>query len=128
MKLNDVGPITVESSSILLGSSLRQHVTEKIQQAISKSFNSLTSATVHFKQEGDWFTSTVQMKVGGGAAYEAYGDFRGSDCYKAFHGALSKAAKQLRRSKGLSHENKAHRTDKDSFLREGERYIDAELA
>jgi ribosomal subunit interface protein len=115
MKLNTVGPISVEST-IMLGASLKQHIQERIEGAISKTFNSMLSATVHFKEEGASFLCTIKINAGG---MTAYGEFKGADCYKAFNGALDKAFVQLRKGKATQREDKPVRTDKDMILRDG---------
>ena len=100
MKTNVIGPISIESPSIELGSSLRQHAEDHIVKVISKSFNNLVNGTVHFKPEGEGlYHARVHLKVGGGHGTDVVGDFVSNNCYSAFNGALAKCSRQLKKHK-----------------------------
>jgi len=116
MKLGDVGPITVESPNLNLGPSLRQHVERGIERSISRSFNTLQSATISFKEEGGLLQTTIKMRVEG-YHEEFVAETKGSDCYKSFNMALIKLDGQLRKTKEALRTRKGHRRpDKDGML------------
>jgi ribosomal subunit interface protein len=109
--------ITVQSSSIDLGSSLPGHVRDSVLRVASKYFGRLNAASVHFNREGITYRCTVNMQMGGLAMKSA--EARDKDIYIAFNAALEKVAKQLRRTKREVREDKGERVDKGFGLREG---------
>jgi ribosomal subunit interface protein len=109
--------ITVQSSSIDLGSSLPGHVRDSILRVASKYFGRLNTASVHFNREGITYRCSVNMQMGGLPMKSA--EARDKDIYVAFNAALEKVAKQLRRTKREVREDKGERVDKDLGLREG---------
>ena len=118
MKLETVDKnITVQSSSIDLGSSLPNHARESILRVASKYFGRLNTASVHFNREGITYRCSVNMQMG--ALPMKSGEARDKDIYAAFNAALAKVAKQLRRTKREVREDKGERVDKDLTLREG---------
>src|SRR4051794_7903789 len=89
--------IHVQSSNVDLGDALTQHCRTKITETGSKYFGKLTSATVHFRHEGQAFACSVRIKSGGLDSFAAESTER--DAHRAFDTALAKVAKQLRRTK-----------------------------
>ena len=118
MKLQTVDKnITVQSSSIELGSSLPEYARESILRVASKYFGRLNTAAVHFNREGITYRCSINMQMGALPMKSA--EARDKDIYLAFNSALNKLAKQLRRTKREVREDKAERLDKDVVLREG---------
>src|SRR5215213_3930997 len=118
MKLETVDKnITVQSSSIDLGSSLPDHARESILRVASKYFGRLNTASVHFNREGITYRCSVNVQMGALPMKSA--EARDKDIYLAFNAALNKIAKQLRRTKRALREDKGERVDKDVQLREG---------
>jgi len=109
--------ITVQSSSIDLGSSLPGHVRDSVLRVASKYFGRLNTASVHFNREGITYRCSVNMQMGGLPMKSA--EARDKDIYVAFNAALEKVGKQLRRTKREVREDKGERVDKDQSLREG---------
>jgi ribosomal subunit interface protein len=109
--------ITVQSSSIDLGSSLPEYARESILRVASKYFGRLNTASVHFNREGITYRCSINMQMGALAMKSA--EARDKDIYLAFNSALNKLAKQLRRTKREVREDKPERVDKDVLLREG---------
>jgi ribosomal subunit interface protein len=109
--------ITVQSSSIDLGSSLPGHVRDSVLRIASKYFGRLNTASVHFNREGITYRCSVNMQMGGIPMKSA--EARDKDIYVAFNAALEKVGKQLRRTKREVREDKGERVDKDQSLREG---------
>jgi ribosomal subunit interface protein len=109
--------ITVQSSSIDLGSSLPGHVRDSVLRVASKYFGRLNTASIHFNREGITYRCSVNMQMGGLPMKSA--EARDKDIYVAFNAALEKVAKQLRRTKREVREDKGERVDKDLGLREG---------
>ena len=109
--------ITVQSSSIDLGSSLPGHVRDSVLRVASKYFGRLNTASVHFNREGITYRCSVNMQMGGLPMKSA--EARDKDIYVAFNAALEKVGKQLRRTKREVREDKGERVDKEQSLREG---------
>src|SRR5919199_6760366 len=117
MKLQTVDKnITVQSSSIDLGSSLPEYARESILRVAGKYFGRLNTASVHFNREGITYRCSINMQMGALAMKSA--EARDKDIYLAFNSALNKVAKQLRRTKRELREDKPERVDKDVILRE----------
>jgi ribosomal subunit interface protein len=108
--------ITIQSSNIHLGDGLPDHARENILRVASKYFGRLNTASAHFTKEGITYRCSVNMQMGGLPMKSAEGSDK--DIYLAFNAALTKVAKQLRRTKRELREDKAERTDKDVVLRE----------
>jgi ribosomal subunit interface protein len=118
MKLETVDKnITVQSSSIDLGSSLPGHVRDSVLRIASKYFGRLNTASVHFNREGITYRCSLNMQMGGLPMKSA--EARDKDIYVAFNAALEKVGKQLRRTKREVREDKGERVDKEQSLREG---------
>jgi ribosomal subunit interface protein len=118
MKLETVDKnITVQSSSIDLGSSLPGHVRDSVLRIASKYFGRLNTASVHFNREGITYRCSLNMQMGGLPMKSA--EARDKDIYVAFNPALEKVGKQLRRTKREVREDKGERVDKEQSLREG---------
>ncbi len=90
-------PITVGSSSIDLGSAIREHAEQEILKVADKYFRRLNTASVHFTGEGDDFRCSVNIRMGGLDMMSAEAEAK--DAYLAFNSALTKVEKQLRRTK-----------------------------
>ncbi len=108
--------ITIQSSNIHLGDGLPDHARENILRVASKYFGRLNTASAHFTKEGITYRCSVNMQMGGLPMKSAEG--KDKDIYVAFNAALTKVAKQLRRTKRELRDDKAERTDKDAVLRE----------
>ncbi len=108
--------ITIQSSNIHLGDGLPDYARENIVRVASKYFGRLNTASAHFSREGIIYRCSVNMQMGGLPMKNAEG--RGKDIYLAFNAALTKVAKQLRRTKRELREDKGERVDKDEVLRE----------
>jgi ribosomal subunit interface protein len=108
--------ITIQSSNIHLGDGLPDYARENILQVASKYFGRLNTASAHFTKEGITYRCSVNMQMGGLPMKSAEG--KNKDIYVAFNAALTKVAKQLRRTKRELREDKGERVDKDAVLRE----------
>jgi ribosomal subunit interface protein len=109
--------ITIQSSSVDLGDSFRDHAQQGIIRVASKYFGHLNAASVYVSREGILFRCTVNIQMGALKMMSAEGQDK--DCYLAFKSALEKVEKQLRRTKRELREDKAVRVDKDLTLRDG---------
>jgi ribosomal subunit interface protein len=98
MKLESVDTnITIGSANIDLGDSLRTHAEQAIRKVAGKYFGRLTVGSAHFNREGLDYRCSVNLQMGG--LPMVTGEAEARDILLAFDNALSKAAKQLRRSK-----------------------------
>jgi ribosomal subunit interface protein len=108
--------ITIQSSNIHLGDGLPDYARENILRVASKYFGRLNTASAHFSKEGITYRCSVIMQMGGLPTKSAEG--KDKDIYLAFNAALTKVAKQLRRTKRELREDKGERVDKNAVLRE----------
>jgi ribosomal subunit interface protein len=118
LKLQSVDKaIAVQSSNVHLGDGLPEHARESIRRVAGKYFGRLNAAAAHFSREGTTYRCTVNMQMGGLPIKSAEACDR--DIYAAFHAALDKVAKQLRRAKRELWEDQPVRLDKDMTIRAG---------
>jgi len=108
--------ITIQSSNIHLGDELPDYARENIVRVASEYFGRLNTASAHFSREGITYRCSVNMQMGGLPMKSAEG--KDKDIYLAFNSALTKVAKQLRRTKRELREDKGERVDKGAVLRE----------
>jgi ribosomal subunit interface protein len=104
--------IHVQSSNVDIGDALTSHCKARILEVGAKFFGKLTRATVHFRHEGQGFACSVKIKSGALDPFAA--EHIHADAYQAFNSALAKVSKQLRRTKRMMREDKAHRPEKDN--------------
>src|SRR5919109_3994705 len=108
MKLQGVDrTITVQSSNIHLGDRLPDYAQESILRVAGKYFGRLNAASAYFTREGITYRCTVNMQMGALPMKSA--EAKDKDIYLAFNAALTKVAKQLRRTKRELREDKAER-------------------
>ena len=106
MKLESVdSPITIGSGNVDLGDALRTHAEESIRKVAAKYFGHLTIGSAHFNKEGINYRCSVNMQMGALPMVSA--EAQAVDARAAFDAALSKAGKQLRRSKRELRDDKA---------------------
>jgi ribosomal subunit interface protein len=97
---DDKMQLTVHGKQLDVGDSLREHVTDKLEDINTKYFNHATDATVTFSKEGHGHAlikAHIHIRVGKNIAVMA--DDIEPDPYAAFDKASEKVAKQLRRYK-----------------------------
>ncbi len=107
--------ITVGSSNVDLGDSLREHVREQVSSVADKYLQHLTRAAVHFNHEGVDYRCSINVQVGSLPLMTS--ESMAKDAYLAFNQALEKVGKQLRRTKRAVREDKASRVDKQISMR-----------
>jgi ribosomal subunit interface protein len=99
--------MTVRSSNIQLGAALPERAREEIVRLAAKYLGRLNAASVYFSREGRSYRCTVNIDTG--PPRIVTGEASGFSCHLALHGALRKAAKQLRRMKRALREDKPRR-------------------
>jgi len=104
------GTITVGSAHLELGESFRDQAQRRIQEAANKYLGNLVTASVHVAREGGDFRCSVNMQMGGQGMMSA--EALGESVPRAFRAALNKVEKQLRRTKRLQREDRAHQPDR----------------
>jgi ribosomal subunit interface protein len=102
-------------SHVHLGDRLPEHARESILRVAGK-YLRLSTASVHFTNEGITYRCSVNMQMGGLPMKSA--EAMDKDIYLSLNAPLANVAKQLRRTKRELREDKAGRDDKDSILRE----------
>lgn len=102
--------ITVGSAHIDLGSAFREEAEQKIREVAKKYLGDLTMASVHVAHEGNAYRCSVNMQMGG--LNPMSGEATEKDARLAFRTALGKVSKQLRRTKRLLREDRAHVPDR----------------
>jgi ribosomal subunit interface protein len=89
--------IAVTGHQIDIGDALKDHVTERIEQGISKYFDDAMEAQVRFSREGTFYRARVSAHIGKDIFAEGQAD--DIDIYVSFNAAAEHIEKQLRRSK-----------------------------
>ena len=92
--------ITIQGKQIDLGTALREHVQDKMEEVNSKFFNHATFATVTFSREGHGHglvKTHITLQVG--KNIKVLADATEGDAYISFDRASEKIAEQLRRYK-----------------------------
>ncbi|MHC2017768.1 HPF/RaiA family ribosome-associated protein [Methylobacterium sp. CM6247] len=102
--------ITVGSAHVDLGSEFRQQAQTRILDTAKKYLGDLTMASVHVAREGSDYRCSVNMQMGGTPMMSA--EALGPEVPLAFRSALQKVEKQLRRTKRLLREDRAHQPDR----------------
>lgn len=102
--------ITIGSAHVELGSSFREQAETRIRDVARKYLGDLTLASVHVAREGGDYRCSVNMQMAGNGMTSA--EARGPDVPLAFRTALQKVEKQLRRTKRLLREDRAHQPDR----------------
>ena len=89
--------IAVTGHQIDIGDALKDHVTERLEQGVSKYFSDPIDAHVTFSKERAMFRAHIQVHVGKDLFAEAQAEAH--DVYACFNEAAEHAEKQLRRNK-----------------------------
>jgi ribosomal subunit interface protein len=89
--------IAVTGHQIEIGDALKSHVSERLEQGVSKYFSDPIDAHVTFSREGAVFHTRVSVHVGKDLFAEANAEAH--DVYASFNAAAEHAEKQLRRNK-----------------------------
>jgi ribosomal subunit interface protein len=104
------GTITVGSAHLDLGESFREDAQQRIRDATNKYLGNLVSASVHVAREGGDFRCSVNMQMSGQDTMSA--EAVAENVPLAFRTALNKVEKQMRRTKRLQREDRAHQPDR----------------
>jgi ribosomal subunit interface protein len=89
--------LRISGKNLDIGEALRQHVTEKLEAAISKYFDGEVSGHVVITPEGPGYFTDVTLHLTSGVTLQAEG--RAHDPYASCDQAAEKSEKQLRRYK-----------------------------
>lgn len=90
--------ISIHGHQMDLGTSLREHIADKLEEINQKYFNRAIEAIATLSPEGSAFTKTqISIRVGKGINVVAHA--QDTDPYASFDAAAEKVAKQLRRYK-----------------------------
>jgi ribosomal subunit interface protein len=90
-------PLRVSGKNIDIGEALREHVTTRVRQAVSKHFPGDVTGAVTLTRDGTAFRCDCQLHPGG--AITLHGEGRGHEPYATFEQALDHIEKRLRRHK-----------------------------
>lgn len=91
--------IQVSGKGVDIGESLRNYVTGKAEEAITKYIDRVTSVHVVVSKESHRFRVDINGNLGTHAGLVVKSQALGDDVYATFDGALDKIEKQLRRYK-----------------------------
>ncbi len=89
--------IHISGKSLDTGDALREHVTDRMNDAVEKYFDRSVDAHVTFSKEGYAFRCDTQVHLSSGMVLQAHGE--SPEVYSAFDNALEKMEKRLRRYK-----------------------------
>ena len=90
-------PLRVSGKNIDIGEALREHVTTRVRQAVSKHFPGDVTGAVTLTRDGTAYRCDCQLHPGG--AITLHGEGRGHEPYATFEQALDHIEKRLRRHK-----------------------------
>lgn len=89
--------VAITGKHIDIGDALRQHVSDRLADGVSKYFADPIEAHVTFSHEGPLYRARVSVHVGRGLLMEASADAPG--IYDSFNAAAEHVEKQVRRRK-----------------------------
>lgn len=89
--------LSVKGKQIDVGDALRQHVEEKLGDAVKKFFNHPLDANVTFSREGHMFRADITVHAGRGITLQS--NSTAGEPYPAFDQAAERIAERLRRHK-----------------------------
>lgn len=91
--------VLVSGKKIDIGSSLQEHVKDRLEKGVTKYFSRALNADVVFSKESHLFRTDIIVNEGTGTGVVIKGNSESDDPYSAFDGALMRIEKQLRRYK-----------------------------
>lgn len=91
--------VLVSGKKIDIGTSLQEHVKDRLEKGVKKYFSRALNADVTFSKESHLFRAIILVNEGTGTGVTIKADAKSDDPYAAFDGALSRIEKQLRRYK-----------------------------
>ncbi|TAF38665.1 MAG: ribosome-associated translation inhibitor RaiA [Alphaproteobacteria bacterium] len=102
--------IIVSGHKVDVGTSLTQHVEEKLAGILSKYIDRINMVNVVFSKEGHAFRADITSNIGTHAHITLQARMEAADAYTAFDAAADKVAKQLRRYKRqiTNHHSRIH--------------------
>jgi ribosomal subunit interface protein len=89
--------IQVSGKQIDIGEALRQHVEDRLGEAVVKYFDRPVEAVVTFSKEGPFYVTDSSVHLATGM--KAQSTARADEIYASFEGAVDRMEKQLRRYK-----------------------------
>lgn len=90
-------PLRVSGKNLDVGEALREHVTTRVQQAVSKHFPGEVAGSVTIARDGSAYRCDCSLHPAGNVVLQAEG--RGHEPYATFEQALDHIEKRLRRHK-----------------------------
>lgn len=115
--------ISVSGQHISIGNSLQEYSKERINQVLTKYFNDIISADIHYSKEGMNFKCDIIVKYGSGKHNIVKSNESCSDIYVAFDKATAKLEKQLRKYKSKLKNHHSGKVKISEIASEGTKYI-----
>jgi len=100
--------ISVKGRNLDVGDALRGHVTDTLNNAVTKYFMRAIDANVVFSRQGHRLRADISVHPGP-RGMVVQGGSESEDAYAAFDGALERIAKQLRRYKRRLSDHHKHK-------------------
>lgn len=118
--------LQISGKNIDTGEALRNHVSERLGDAVEKYFDRTVDAHVTFVKEGFTFRCDAQVHLSSGMLLQAHGE--SSDIYASFDNALERMEKRLRRYKRRLKNHHNDKSEREEFLDAPTFIIQAETA
>lgn len=116
--------VQISGKQIDIGTSLQEHVRERLEKSVNKYFDKAITASVVFAKEAHLFSANVIVNEGTGVGVMLKSDSKSDDIYHAFDNALIKMEKQLRRYKRkIKNHHKAKPATLFNEFIEGKKYV-----
>lgn len=91
--------ISISGKQIDIGSSLQEHVKDRLEKGVKKYFDRAVNSNVVFSKEAHLFRADILVNEGTGKGFIIKGNSSSDDIYTAFDSALLRIEKQLRKYK-----------------------------
>jgi ribosomal subunit interface protein len=116
--------LQISGKNIDTGDALRQHVSDRISDAVEKYFDRTVDAHVTFTKEGFAFHCNTQVHLSSGMMLQAHGE--AAEVYAAFDNAMERLEKRLRRYKRRLKNHHGDKSERAAYLEAPSFVIQAE--
>lgn len=106
--------LQISGKNIDTGEALRQHVSDRLGDAVEKYFDRTVDAHVTFTKEGFAFHCNTQVHLSSGMVLQAQGE--AGEIYAAFDNAMERMEKRLRRYKRRLKNHHGDKAERAAYL------------
>lgn len=106
--------LQISGKNIDTGDALKEHVADRINDAVEKYFDRTVDAHVTFNKEGFAFHCNAQVHLSSGMMLQAHGE--AAEVYAAFDSAMERMEKRLRRYKRRLKNHHGDKSERAAYL------------